>query len=89
VRAAKEQRLVIHPLTDKAPISRPDTWATERRKLLLSQGTLDELARGSDAGAQLRKAFEDLIAGRASLARLDALLASVDGLLAVAASLDR
>lgn len=89
VRSAREQRLVITPLTEASPISRPDEWVANRRKILTSQSTLEELARGSDAGAELRRAFEELISGRASLARLDALLTSVDGLLAVAASISR
>jgi len=89
VRSAREQRLVINPLTDTSPITRPDDWIANRRKILTSQSTLEELARGSDAGAELRRAFEELISGRASLARLDALLTSVDGLLAVAASITR
>ncbi len=89
VRAAREQRLVIAPLVDAAKITRPDDWVANRRKILTTQAAIDELARASDAGAELRRAFEDLISGRATLARIDALLTSVDGLLSVAASITR
>lgn len=87
--STREQRLVIAPLTDEKPISRPDEWVANRRKILTSQNTLEELTRGSAAAAELRRAFEDLISGRATLARIDALLTSVDGLLAVAAAVTR
>jgi len=88
-RDAKEQRVVIAPLLEPKPIANASAWADNRRAILTSRSALDELANGKDAGTELRTTFEDLVSGKVTLGRIDALLASIDGLLSVAASLTR
>src|SRR5262249_52879593 len=88
-RDAREQRVVIGPLLESKPVANGSAWAENRRAILSSRSTLDELANGNDAGIELRATFEDLVSGKVTLGRIDALLASIDGLLSVAASLTR
>lgn len=83
INQAREQRLVIDPLTAVAPISKPDEWLANRRVVLTSQTKVSELESASEAAGKLREAFEDLIAGKLGLTRINNILTDLESILAV------
>jgi hypothetical protein len=86
---AREQRLVIDPLIATTPIAKPDEWISNRRMVLTSQTTIAELGRASQAAGELRNVFEDMVAGKLDLPRVNALLIDLESVLSVAEAINR
>src|SRR5262245_55943259 len=80
----REQQSVIAPLTDARPISNSDQWMLLRRTVLLGNPEIAELQNASRAAGEMRNAFEDLVAGHLSTARLTAVLGEFESILGVA-----
>jgi hypothetical protein len=89
INQAQEQRIVIEPLIADTPIGSPDAWIADRRMILISQASVEELANASDAARELRETFEDLVTGKLNLQRLNTLLADLESILAVAEAIDQ
>jgi hypothetical protein len=81
---AREQRLVIQPLIQPTAIPAPDPWIASRRTVMLTNPEIAELQSASRAAADMRETFEDLIAGRLSMARLLGVIADLDGIISIA-----
>jgi hypothetical protein len=79
-----ENRTVIEPLIATAAISKPDAWVSDRRKVLLLTTLPDELETASAAVKKLREAFEDLVAGKLSVDRVNSLLTDFGAVLSIA-----
>jgi hypothetical protein len=86
---AREQRLVIDPLIATTPIAKPDEWISNRRIVLISQASVAELGTASQAAEELRSAFEDLVAGKLNLQRVNALLSDLESILSVTEAIKR
>lgn len=80
----REQRLVITPLTEEKPLANPDQWVASRRSVLLANSEIAELQSASRAARDMRETFEDLVAGRLSMARLLGVIADLDSIISVA-----
>jgi uncharacterized coiled-coil protein SlyX/outer membrane murein-binding lipoprotein Lpp len=79
-----ENRLVIEPFVDSAPIRNPDEWVTNRRRVLHLSMVPGELKTAGAAVGKLREAFEDLVAGKMSVDRVNSLLTDFDAILSIA-----
>jgi hypothetical protein len=86
---AREGRDVIAPLRAEEPIADADRWVATRRSVLLAEPKVAELQNASRAAKEMREAFEDLLSGRLSGARLNGLVAELDPMIAIAEHLMR
>jgi len=84
INQSREQRLIINPLRAEEPISNPDQWVKNRRIILTSQATVEELKTASGAAKKLRLAFDNLVEGKLDLQQINTLLIDLDSILAVA-----
>lgn len=87
-REAQNTRLVVRPLTsDNAEWVKDNDkcnqWVADRRSILRAETTVGELARASKSMKAVREAFEDLVSGKLTLARIRALLDDINTFLAV------
>jgi hypothetical protein len=89
MRQKLENREVIAPLTAAGPISNPDQWVANRRTVLNLATAPDELQNASAAVKKLREAFEDLIAGKLTLDRVNSLLTDFSAILSVGETLNK
>jgi hypothetical protein len=80
----REERLVITPLTEPKPVPNPDQWVASRRSVLLTSPEIAELQNASRAAGDMRETFEDLVAGRLTMARLLGVIADLDSIINIA-----
>lgn len=80
----REERQVVTPLTEVKPIANPDQWIAARRSVLLTTPEIAELHNASRAAADMRDAFEDLLAGRLSMARLLGVITDLEAIITIA-----
>jgi hypothetical protein len=84
----REERTVINPLLDpqKIPPDRQEDWIANRRKVRAADTTVAALGSASSAAAELRGAYEELVSGKLTNARVNDLLADLQSLLSFAES---
>lgn len=79
------KNLYVNP----TPISNQEDWISKRRRLLTMPTTVTELETAGSAAGQVNQAYKDLVSGKITMARLNALIAEVEDILAVAIALSR
>lgn len=81
---AQEETLVIKPIISHEEIKDPAKWVSNRRRILLTPMTIEELKSASRAAKELREAFEGLLSGEITTGRIGALITDIEGLLSIA-----
>jgi uncharacterized coiled-coil protein SlyX len=87
-RQSQEQMLVMSPMLADSDLRNVEGWVSTRRRVLMASMAMDELEAASHAATELREAFEGIVAGNVTVAKMNALLADVHSLLSVAESID-
>lgn len=87
IQIAQEQRLVINPLVQTAPVSNGDTWITTRRTVLTMQKNVSQLASASMAMNNFRDVFKAFVEGRTESDRINTLLTDIESFVAIVTTL--
>lgn len=87
IQIAQEQRLVISPLVQTAPVSNGDTWITTRRTVLTMQKNVSQLASASMAMNNFRDVFKAFVEGRTESDRINTLLTDIEAFFAIVTTL--
>lgn len=87
IQIAQEQRLVINPLVQTAPVSNGDTWITTRRTVLTMQKNVSQLASASMAINNFRDVFKAFVEGRTESDRINTLLTDIEAFVAIVTTL--
>lgn len=87
IQIAQEQRLVINPLVQTAPVSNGDTWITTRRTILTMQKNVSQLASASMAMNNFRDIFKAFVEGRTESDRINTLLTDIEAFVAIVTTL--
>lgn len=80
---SREQMYVIDPLVSEDPLKKPEDWIAVRKRILFAPMTVEELSNAAGTALKLRQAFEGLITGEMTLARLNRLITDIEGLLSI------
>ena len=83
-KGSQEQILIIDPIVSNKELKSTENWVLDRRRILYTHLTIDELKTASETAAKLREAFEGLITGEVTIGRINALITNVEGLLSLA-----
>ena len=87
IQIAQEQRLVINPLVQTAPVSNGDTWITTRKTILTMQKNVSQLASASMAMNNFRDVFKAFVEGRTESDRINTLLTDIEAFVAIVTTL--
>ena len=79
--------MIIKPWQEKQPMSSPERWVAKRTRLYTGAMTTAMLGEARQASREMKEAFEALIAGKLTLARINAVIVQLDRLAEAAARL--
>lgn len=82
--SVKEQQFVIDPIVSDHELKKIKGWISERREILVTPTTIQELEAASITAQKLREAFEGVISGEDSMGRLNALITDIESMLSIA-----
>ncbi|GAA6623910.1 hypothetical protein [Scytonema sp. NUACC26] len=83
MKSAREQRLIIEPLTSSTNIEAQNQWIEDRRKIITIDRKVAELKNAGEALGEFQKAYEAAVRGELNTARLNHLLRDIDTFLAL------
>ena len=86
-REIEESEVIIKPWQEKQPMSSPERWVARRTRLYTGATTAAMLGEARQASREMKEAFEALIAGKLTLARINAVIVQIDRLAEAAARL--
>lgn len=82
-KSAKEQQLVMDPITSEDPLKSEEKWVLTRREVVYMPITVEEMQLASGAARKMREAFEALLSGEDASGRINALITDVESILDV------
>ncbi|KAF3884301.1 MULTISPECIES: hypothetical protein [Nostocales] len=83
IQSAREQRLIIEPLTSSTKIQEQSQWIEDRRKILTMDRKVEELKNAGEALGEFKTAYQAAVSGELNVARLNHLLKDIDTFLAL------
>ena len=84
---AKEQQLVMDPITGSSPLKNAGKWVSTRRDIIHLSAKLEKIHEETDsatnAAREMRKAFDALLSGEDVMCRINDIIADIESILAV------
>jgi hypothetical protein len=83
IQSAREQRLIVEPLTSSSDIQSQNQWIEDRKNILTMDRRVEELKNAGEALGEFKTAYQEAVVGEMNTARLNHLLRDIDTFLAL------